>query len=150
MEMWAYDITSAFWDVNNLRRIKTELMRRSARGSLAKVLRGRVPGNAAQRRELWGTERPRRQARAALQAAQLSIESVHAQSLSDNLDLFRTLDNMIAQAERRRNTAIRELDRHDAAHTRRLLELACTIDGEFADAASKEESEQQASKRNPS
>jgi hypothetical protein len=149
MEMWAYDITSAFWDVTNLRRMKTELMRRSARGSLATVLRGYVSGSAAQRRGLWGTVRPRKEAREALQAAQLTIESVHAQSFSDNLDLFRTLDTMIAQAERRRNTAIRELDRHDAADARRLLEIARTIDAELNEAEAKQESDRQESSANP-
>jgi hypothetical protein len=51
----------------------------------------------------------------AFQKAQLAIEDVMAKTLEGETDSFERFDRILASSEVRRNSALREIDRHRAA-----------------------------------
>jgi hypothetical protein len=64
----------------------------------------------------------------------LSEADIHAQTLAKKIDEFERIERLIANAEARRNTALRELERHREAVGRRLRNALDTEDAQFVDA----------------
>jgi hypothetical protein len=58
----------------------------------------------------------------------LTVETVSASSLCENLDTVNVVDSMIAEAERRRNDALRELERHRTSFARALDRAITQVD----------------------
>jgi len=73
-----------------------------------------------------------REVDALLASAGLTMDSVMAQTLRLHIDEIERIDRMVASAEARRNTALRELDRHRAELAQRLRRVTEEIeDAEF-------------------
>ena len=64
----------------------------------------------------------------------LSEADIHAQTLALKINEFERIDRLAANAEARRNAALRELERHREAVGRRLRNAIATEDAQFVDA----------------
>jgi hypothetical protein len=133
-QIWMRDIVDLTWEVFRLRRLKASLMSAAAHEGMAEVLRPLVdcPEQLAKG---WArrSERTLRNVEAALAKAGSSMEAVTARTFSARIGDFERIERMLAAAEGRRNTALRELDRHRlnfALRLRRIVQAA--EDSEFA------------------
>ena len=120
-DMWIRDVVDLAWDVLRLRRLKANLLRVRARDALREVLdplskdafdlaRGWFARDAAAVDEV---ER-------ALKSAGLSMDTVMAATLRQELEEIERIEAMIANAENRRGTALSEIERHRASFAEKL------------------------------
>jgi hypothetical protein len=120
-DMWIRDVVDLAWDVLRLRRIKANLLRVRAREALREVL-DPLSKDAFKLARGWfardkaavdGVER-------ALQSAGLSMDTVMAATLRQELEEIERIEAMIANAENRRGTALSEIERHRASFAEKL------------------------------
>ena len=120
-DMWIRDVVDLAWDVLRLRRLKANLLRVRAREALREVLdplsedafalaRGWFAHDAAAVEEV---ER-------ALKSAGLSMDTVMAATLRQELEEIERIEAMIANVENRRGTALSEIERHRASFAEKL------------------------------
>jgi hypothetical protein len=114
-DIWVRDIVDLVWEAFRLRRLKVNLMTATAHQGLEAVLAPLV--SWSQRDSLakaWAARKPSAIERVdkVLASAGLTMDAVMAQTLSLKLDDIERIDRMIAIAEARRNTILREVDRH--------------------------------------
>jgi hypothetical protein len=154
-EIWVRDILDLLWETTRLRRQKAKLMHASARSGLYTLLRPLVDDlemlrapflhdassdetHYASLEELirgWVLGEPEavKEVKQILGRAGLDKESIAAQTLAVNCDVFEKIDRMIMQTEARRHVVLREIDRRRDALARRLREVSAEIvDGKFA------------------
>jgi hypothetical protein len=117
-EILARDAIDLSWEILRLRRLKAGLLRmavsagvRSVAGELG--FNGSVYDFAA--KWMSGDAKTRERFAEILKKADLGMEDVIAAALSSEIDAFERIDRMLASAEARRNTALREIDRHREA-----------------------------------
>ena len=133
------------WEALRLRRLKASFMNGEAQNSLVTVLERLGCDN--ERFELskeWAQRKPSAIKRVdrLLASADLTMDAVLAQTLSDNLDQVERIDRMIALAEARRNATLREIERHRAtlAHALRpIIQQIEEIESQVVDTDSVEE-----------
>jgi hypothetical protein len=122
-DMWIRDVVDLAWDVLRLRRIKANLLLVRAREALREVL-DPLSKDAFKLARGWfardkaavdGVER-------ALQSAGLSMDTVMAATLRQELDEIERIEAMIANAENRRGTALSEIERHRASFAESALD----------------------------
>jgi hypothetical protein len=114
-DIWVRDVVDLVWEVWRLRRLKAHLMRVSAFQGLAELLAPFLgPSDAEDLAKDWAALRPKARKRvdSILASTGLTIDSVMAQTLSLKLNVIETIDHMVATAEARRNSILREIDRH--------------------------------------
>jgi hypothetical protein len=122
-EIWVREIVDLVWEATRLRRLKVSLLNARAHDSLVTVLAPLVDESVSDVVNDWA----RRETNAVkwvndvLKSADLSIDAVMAETMSDNLDYVERIEHMIAIAESRRDAVLYEIDRHRAtiARTRR-------------------------------
>src|SRR5262249_39463717 len=107
-EIWARDFVDLTWEVLRWRRLKSSLMTASAFKGLQKVLEPFSFGKYHDLIEDWAARKPNaiEQVNRMLVSAGLTADAVMAQTLCENLEAIRTMEAMIALAERRRNDAL--------------------------------------------
>ena len=119
--MWIRDVVDLAWDVLRLRRLKANLLRARAREALREVL-DRLSEDAFDLTRGWfardaaAVDKVER----ALKSAGLSMDTVMAATLRQELEEIERIEAMIANAENRRGTALSEIERHRASFAEKL------------------------------
>src|SRR5665213_1741802 len=136
-EIWVFDFVDLTWEVLRLRRLKTQLFMSCAGDGLERILNNMPDVDDV--RDLvarWAKRKPQAVQRVDKLLAQAGYdrETILAQTLTARIDDFERIDHMIARAEERRNSPLREVERHRAALARRLQDADREIeDAEFED-----------------
>jgi hypothetical protein len=129
-EIWTRDIVDLVWEIFRLRRMKTEFMNEATGDGLGIVLDkrrqllGRHP-HPEQTVQDWlsGDRTARETVEKVLTASGLTMDAVGARTLAFHIWDFERIDHMTQMAEARRDSALREIERHRAGFGR-LLRLA--------------------------
>jgi hypothetical protein len=114
-DIWVRDLVDLTWDVFRLRRLKANVMMANAHKGLSEILAPFVGCSHAETlAEAWAARKSdvAEEVDKALASAGLGMDAVMAQTLSLKLDDIERIEHMIAIAEARRNTTLREIDRH--------------------------------------
>jgi hypothetical protein len=114
-DIWVRDLVDLTWDVFRLRRLKANVMAANAYKGLSEILAPLVGCSHAETlAEAWAARKSdvADEIDKALASAGLSMDAVMAQTLSLKLDDIERIEHMTAIAEARRNTTLREIDRH--------------------------------------
>jgi hypothetical protein len=113
-EIWVRDFVDLTWEVLRWRRLKSSLMAASAFKGLVKVLEPFSFEGNHDLVEDWAARKPNAiaQVNRMLETAGLTGDAVMAQTLCENLEAIRTMETMIAMAERRRNDALCQIEQH--------------------------------------
>jgi hypothetical protein len=141
-EMWVREVVDAFWESVELRRAKVKFLRASAREGLAKLMPILDPAPRYVVRSLvenWGKREPSvvNYIEELLEKAGLDQESIYAETLVLKLDTIERIGRLIIQAESRRNTMLREIDRRRNGAAQRLRVVAAEFeDAEFEEVPS--------------
>jgi hypothetical protein len=131
-EIWVRDFVDLTWEVLRWRRLKSSLMAASALKGLRKVLE---PFDFAENHDLvedWAARKPEavEQVNRMLESAGLTADAVMAETLCENLEAIRTMEAMIAMAERRRNDALCQIERHRVTLAHRARRTVQQLEGE--------------------
>ena len=140
-EIWVRDIVDLVWETLRLRRMKAAFFSANAHESLTVILRPlidddeQVDGEEIEGQkeseeaignnylvENWARRIPAavKKVNTLLTQANLTMEAVNACTLSNNIDMLERVDLIIAGLENRRNSILREIDRHRESLARRL------------------------------
>jgi hypothetical protein len=114
-DIWVRDLVDLTWEVIRLRRLKANVMMANAYKGLSETLAPLVGRSEAETlAEAWAARKSdvAEEVDKALASAGLSMDAVMAQTLSLKLDDIERIEHMTAIAEARRNTTLREIDRH--------------------------------------
>jgi hypothetical protein len=139
-DIWVRDVVDLAWEIMRLRRLKAELMKEAAYEGVEKVLdprtglffeETRVTAYDWAKRWATGDREAIAMVDRVLASCGLSMETVRARALSLHIDQFERIDRMIAMAEGRRDSFLREIDRHRANFAQRLRRA--TADAEDAE-----------------
>jgi hypothetical protein len=109
-DIWVRDLVDLTWDVFRLRRLKANVMMANAHKGLSEILAPLVGSSEAETlAEAWAARKSdvAKEVDKALASAGLGMDAVMVQTLSLKLDDIERID-----AEARRNTTLREIDRH--------------------------------------
>jgi len=121
-QIWVRDVVDLVWEIFRLRRLKSALLTQAAYEGLRKVLDQLVNGSSYALAEKWA-RRDRAAIKTvdeALASAGLTMEAVRARTLSARIDDVERIDRMTMVAEGRRDSILRELERHRASFAQRL------------------------------
>jgi len=136
-EMWVEDCAYLFWDTLRLRRQKTELIKANMYRGLQTVLETLCPQReASDLTSSWsvGDEEAIDTINELLEAGNLSMKAVEAQTLAEIIDKVERFDRMIAMSEARRNATMREMDRRRSVLAHAMREATDNIeDAEFTE-----------------
>jgi hypothetical protein len=112
-DMWMRDVVDLAWDVLRLRRLKAHLLKLRARDGVRDVISPLVR-NAWRVSDKWtaGNAAALDTVDAALKSAGLSIDTVMAATLRNEIDYVERIDALIASAENRRSLALLEIERY--------------------------------------
>ncbi len=133
-EIWLRDILDLQWEVLRMRRLKSRILSSSSPLGLESLLKRRVNflhiGGLV---EGWGKgdKGTITEIENLLKKLGLSKTDIDAHSLLKILDQLERIDRMIAQAEARRNTALREIERSRETAARRMRAALSEEDGSF-------------------
>jgi hypothetical protein len=123
-QIWARDIVDLVWEIFRLRRMKAQFMRETAHESLGKVLDKRHLPNGTGFDLAKRCARGERDARAVvnevLASAGLTMDAVAAHSLVFHMWEFERIDRMTIMADERRDSMLREIERHRTGFGKRL------------------------------
>jgi hypothetical protein len=114
-QIWVRDVVDLTWEVLRLRRLKVNLMMASAYKGLIETLAplvGRLQAETLG--EGWAARKSDvvEEINKILASAGLGTDAVMAHTFSLKLDDVERIEHMTAIAEARRNTSLREIDRH--------------------------------------
>jgi hypothetical protein len=144
-EIWVREMVDLEWAVLRWRRLKANLFRVGKADGAYALLR---PSSHSLVMEFGDSTRDLsdryahgdvaavKEVNGRLDKAGLTIESIMAQTLVNNLDSVERIDRMLASAEARRDAALRELDRHRAVFSAAVRDATSEIDdADFAEIA---------------
>ena len=135
--LYVRDAVDLQWELMRLRHLKTRFLVSSASVGLNILMNMRMNYvDSDPNYKSWIKNEPRgiKNIKSMLSDWGLSEEDIHAQTLAKKIVEFERIERLIANAEARRNTALRELDRHREAVGRRLKNALDTEDVQFVDA----------------
>lgn len=136
-QFWVREITDLLWESLRLRRLKGNLLKATIRKGLANVLKPLTDVLAAHKlADDWFGNKPeaRKEVDGLLEKANISFDLVIAEALAVKLTDIERIDRMIASAEGRRNTTLREISRHRDAVAVRLARVSEEIEeAEFSE-----------------
>jgi hypothetical protein len=136
-EIWVRDCADLCWDTLRLRRQKAELINANLHRGLQIVLETLCPeSEASDLTSSWSLrdEEAIEKINELLEAGNLSMEAVKAQTVAEIIDKIERIDHMISTSEMRRNVTLRELERRRGVFARALREAADNVqDGEFVE-----------------
>jgi hypothetical protein len=134
-EIWVEDVIDLVWEAFRLRRFRSCLMTTAASKGVHKVLSASFPYAAAHQMATEWAAGDTQRVESTLEQAGLTMEYVMAEAWAERQEEMERLDRMIASAEERRNTMLREIERHRAILASRLRCAADAVEAEFEDAA---------------
>jgi len=132
------DIVYYLFELSRMRRLRARLIGDAVRSELASFLSPYVrgsktenigvrdtdekedPGDKLARKWTAGHPAAISRVKKIMELQKLTIEDMQAHALAFHLEQFERIDRMIADLERRRTAALRELERHDFALAQRL------------------------------
>ena len=135
--LYVRDAVDLQWELMRLRHLKTRFLVSSASVGLKILMNMRmnyVDSDPNYKSWIKNERKGIKNIKSMLSDWGLSEEDIHAQTLAKKIDEFERIERLIANAEARRNTALRELDRHREAVGRRLKNALDTEDAHFVDA----------------
>jgi len=136
-EMWVRDCADLCWDTLRLRRQKAELINANMYQGMQVVLETPCPqSEASDLTSSWSVrdEEAIETINELLEAGNLSMEAVKAQTVAEIIDKIERIDHMISASEMRRNVTLRELERRRGLFARALREAANNVqDAEFVE-----------------
>ena len=134
-DIWVRDLVDLLWEILRLRRLKASLMTASAHKGLKTVLDPLAPRESTSNLvHGWVTRKAHamEEVKRVLASAGLTIDAVMAETLRTNIDEIDRIERMIANLERRRNSALREIELHRATLAYRLQRAIQQVeDGEY-------------------
>ncbi|MGZ5784150.1 MAG: hypothetical protein ACXWI3_12455 [Croceibacterium sp.] len=119
-DIWVRDVVDMVWDALRLRRLKTQLLTASAYEGMHAILYRFLDWQFSEQvARQWALrdQAAVTKAEAVLASAGLTTESVIAQTLALKIDVIERVDRMV-MAEARRNSVLREIERHRASFAR--------------------------------
>jgi hypothetical protein len=122
-DIWVRDVVDMVWDALRLRRLKAQLLTVSAYEGMHAILRRFLDWQFSEQvARQWALRDAAAvtKAEAVLASAGLSAEAVTAQTLALKIDIVERIDRMMVTAEARRNSVLREIERHRASFARTL------------------------------
>ena len=131
-EIWLRDILDLQWEVLRMRRLKSRILSSSSPLGLESLLKRRVNYlHLAGLVEGWGKgdKDTIKEIENLLKHLGLTKTDIDAHSLLKSLDQLERIDRMISQAEARRNTALREIERSRETAARRMRAALSEEDG---------------------
>ena len=131
-EIWLRDILDLQWEILRMRRLKGRILSSSSPSGLESLLNRRVDYLKIRRyAEDWGNGNKERihEIESLLNRLGLSRLDIDAHSLLKMLDPLERIDRLIAQAEARRNNALREIEKSREAAARRMRAAISEEDG---------------------
>lgn len=129
------DVVDLSWDVLRLRRLRAHFNNASFRQGLEETLEQIVSSKFARRLlRGWTAQEPDTidKIKAILAYDNRSLEGVAAQTLVLDIDDIEKIDRLIMVAETRRNSVLREIDRHRRALGDQLRHATQSVDAEFS------------------
>jgi hypothetical protein len=115
-DIWVRDYVDLTWEIFRLRRLKAALLTATAYEGLQRVLQPLLDDDdeIAQLVRDWARQESNavEQVNNLLASADLTMDAVIAQALSQNIEGIERIDRMIAMAETRRNSVLREIEWH--------------------------------------
>ena len=131
-EIWLRDFVDLTWEVWRWRRLKSSLMTASSFKGLRKVLEPFSFEDNPDLVEDWAVRKPNAfvQVHCMLESAGLTADSVMAQTFCENLEAIKTMEAMIAMAERRRNDVLCQIERHRVTLAHRARRTVQQLEGE--------------------
>ncbi len=135
--LYVRDAVDLQWELIRLRHLKTRFLVSSASVGLKILMNMRmnyVDSDPNYKSWIKNERKGIKNIKSMLSDWGLSEADIHAQTLAKKIDEFERIERLIANAEARRNTALRELDRHREAVGRRLKNALDTEDVQFVDA----------------
>ena len=142
-EIWLRDILDLQWEVLRMRRLKARILSNSSPSGLESLLYRRVQHQAKEKFvEAWGRgdNEAIKEVEQILKQRGLKMDDVDAHSLLKRLDPLERIDRMVAQAEARRNNALREIEKSRETAARRMKAALCEEDGRVIAAKAEEAS----------
>ena len=135
--LYVRDAVDLQWELMRLRHLKTRFMISSASDGLYSLMKVRMdfpPSDPNYKK--WNKNEPEgvKNIKSMLADWGLSEADIHAQTLAKKINEFERIDRLAANAEARRNAALRELERYREAVGRRLRNAIATEDAQFVDA----------------
>ena len=135
--IWVRDIVDLSWECLRIRRLKTALLNRAMIKGLDEVLRPKlgyeqasVLAGAWAAREKEALE----EVDAHLASMGTTLEAAAAIGFQNNIGSIERMDRLIASAEMRRNSALREIERHRQSFGKALQQASDdVVEGEFED-----------------
>ncbi|NDB68847.1 MAG: hypothetical protein EB015_12740 [Methylocystaceae bacterium] len=135
--LYVRDAVDLQWELMRLRHLKTRLLVSSASVGLFKLMDDRMNNVSSDPNyKSWIKNEPQgiKNIKSMLADWGLGESDIYAQTLAKKIDEFERIDRLAANAEARRNAALRELERHREAVGRRLRNALSTEDAQFVDA----------------
>jgi hypothetical protein len=136
-EMWTRDVVDLTWDILRMRRFKAGLLTSVMSEGMDRILRQLLDWEEA--RELsqaWSARDPEaiKTVEELLAARGLTMELAAARGFEARIHTFEQVDRMAMAVEARRNSALRELERHRASFAQALRQASDdVIEAEYQD-----------------
>jgi hypothetical protein len=137
-DMWVRDIVDLIWDQLRLRHYKTCLLtscgRRGVHHKLLETLPDQSVNEVGEMERKWAVhdDTARATVKATLASTGHSVTGLTARMMAREIGEFERIERLIRDAERRRHTALHELERHREGRAQRLRnKLANVEDAEF-------------------
>jgi hypothetical protein len=136
-EMWTRDVVDLTWEILRMRRLKAGLLTSVMSGGVEKLLGLLLDWSEAYGlSKAWSARDPDaiKAVDELLAARGLTMEQATAWGFAGRIDVFERIDRMAMAAEARRNSALRELERHRASLAQALRQASDdVIDADYQD-----------------
>lgn len=137
-EIWVRDVVDSVWWAQRLRRLRDNLLVATTQEAIEAVMRPIIGRDHAHKLAAgWAWREPDsvENLQLYLRQTELSMDVLMARALQIRLNDIERIDRMIMNAEARRNTILREIDRHRAALAGALRRATENVrDAEFTEA----------------
>lgn len=140
-EIWVRDVVDLTWEIIRMRRTKASFLNSKLPDALLEIMRplmGFVPASKLSAK--WRERDPAaiQKVDQELASADLSIADVGAAALVEHFEDVEKIDHLIMIMEKRRDSALREIDRHRTALADRLRQALQSEDAEYEDVPPKD------------
>jgi hypothetical protein len=136
-EMWTRDVVDLTWDILRMRRIKAGLLTSVMSEGMGRILNQLLDWEEAHElSEAWSARDPEaiKSVEELLAARGLTMELAAARGFEARIDTFEQIDRMAMATEARRNSALRELERHRTSLAQALRQASDeVIEAEYQD-----------------
>jgi hypothetical protein len=135
--MWTRDVVDLTWDILRMRRFKAGLLTSVMSEGMEKILKRLLDWEEADElSKAWSARDPEaiKAVEELLAARGQTMELAAARGFEARIEIFERIDRMAMAAEARRNSALRELERHRASLAQALRQASDdVIEAEYQD-----------------